>query len=645
MLENTFDTLLNEKLTGYGYVAKVGTYELVHINASLCRRVRSETEQWQGKKCYEVVHHYKKPCPFCKMNKVKQGESLTWNYYHEGIHAHFLVTDYLLDHNGEAYFMQTSHEITNQWNEITNLKAMAAADKVVIDCANTLLDGADSITELLEIILEFFQGDYAYIFERDVITHMTRLSYSVQSARNTTVTEEDFEKCYPYDENSTWSHDLQESEYIFLEASEVEHSSFPYRDTFFTTHENSNFLMAALAVNGHLIGVLGVNNLKINREYLALITTVTAFISNSLDMKYTHEDLETSVSHLENRNNLNQVILDCVTTLASDVKTKVAIKKLLSTVCGYYQGKGAFILRKRESSEQLFCKYYFVEEEDCHVERSSEIDDALFYQMLKTFSSEDEQVAYVADVEAQMRGQYPDWLVDYISSRKVTSYFLVPLKKGASIIGYIWVDAPRINLSEGSFLTTISAFVVNHVLKEELLKKLEQLSYSDSLTGLYNRNYFHHYLEHLEEVEQKNVGIIFADVNGLKKANDNFGHELGDILLRWSGQFFKKNIEGLVFRIGGDEFVCFMENVSEREFSEKVEIVKDKLAQYGDVHISMGVLWIEKAIAMEDKIKEVDKLMYVEKQKYYKEKGQDTRSVVEELKDFKRAIRQLEAHL
>ncbi len=91
-------------------------------------------------------------------------------------------------------------------------------------------------------------------------------------------------------------------------------------------------------------------------------------------------------------------------------------------------------------------------------------------------------------------------------------------------------------------------------------RKIEFLSYHDSLTGLYNRHYLEEMMPRLNGVECFPVSVIMADVDGLKITNDVFGHRAGDILLKNVADLILRYCKekGLVARWGGDEFVVLM---------------------------------------------------------------------------------------
>ncbi len=90
------------------------------------------------------------------------------------------------------------------------------------------------------------------------------------------------------------------------------------------------------------------------------------------------------------------------------------------------------------------------------------------------------------------------------------------------------------------------------------------LSFHDSLTGLYNRVYLEEEMKRLDTERQLPLGIIMADVNGLKLVNDAYGHQTGDELLKTATSVLKKvcRKEDIIARWGGDEFVIFLPRTS-----------------------------------------------------------------------------------
>lgn len=114
-------------------------------------------------------------------------------------------------------------------------------------------------------------------------------------------------------------------------------------------------------------------------------------------------------------------------------------------------------------------------------------------------------------------------------------------------------------------LKAISGFSRNIQERKELEKKLEELSYYDSLTGLFSRNYYHKQEKRLNELYDRSIGVIICDLDNLKIINDSLGHTYGDRLLIDFGNLLKRemNMDAVIARYGGDEFVILIENTSE----------------------------------------------------------------------------------
>lgn len=111
----------------------------------------------------------------------------------------------------------------------------------------------------------------------------------------------------------------------------------------------------------------------------------------------------------------------------------------------------------------------------------------------------------------------------------------------------------------------------------ELKEKLTKLSYTDSLTGAYNRACFEEKKEELNSSKYLPIGVIMGDVNGLKFVNDTFGHLEGDKLLKKITSILRavtcKN--DFIFRWGGDEFIILMPNCDEDRCEQVINNIVD----------------------------------------------------------------------
>lgn len=162
--------------------------------------------------------------------------------------------------------------------------------------------------------------------------------------------------------------------------------------------------------------------------------------------------------------------------------------------------------------------------------------------------------------------------------------------------------------------------------KIEMKEKLVKLSYTDSLTGVYNRACFEEKKEELNIQENLPIGVIMGDVNGLKVVNDTFGHLEGDRLLKTMARVLEKSTskKDYIFRWGGDEFIILMPNCNETKCESIVEAIirecRETKFNLIDMSISIGTS-IKKNLAEDiyENLKDAEEKLY--RQKFLSEKS------------------------
>ena len=104
---------------------------------------------------------------------------------------------------------------------------------------------------------------------------------------------------------------------------------------------------------------------------------------------------------------------------------------------------------------------------------------------------------------------------------------------------------------------------------EELLRKVEQMAITDSLTGLYNRRRFQEAIQkefHRCHRYKVPLSCLLIDIDHFKVVNDTYGHQTGDAVLSELGQLLLKTFREIdtVARYGGEEFVALLPETDKR---------------------------------------------------------------------------------
>jgi diguanylate cyclase (GGDEF)-like protein len=106
-------------------------------------------------------------------------------------------------------------------------------------------------------------------------------------------------------------------------------------------------------------------------------------------------------------------------------------------------------------------------------------------------------------------------------------------------------------------------------LQRESERKIRQLAYSDELTGLASRVYFHKHLEDVIKASHRRserFALLFLDLDGFKDVNDSLGHDVGDMLLKIVAKRLQDLVRDTDFvaRLSGDEFCILVDNISDQ---------------------------------------------------------------------------------
>jgi diguanylate cyclase (GGDEF)-like protein/PAS domain S-box-containing protein len=162
---------------------------------------------------------------------------------------------------------------------------------------------------------------------------------------------------------------------------------------------------------------------------------------------------------------------------------------------------------------------------------------------------------------------------------------------------------------------------------EKTLDKVNAISITDELTGLYNRRGFVTLGDQqlkLANRRKSEAIIVFADMDGLKEINDIQGHEKGDEALKKIAEVLKASFRtsDIIGRIGGDEFTILAIDAVEKDQDILKNHVQEKFDDYNKkenlsyklaISIGMGAYDYKNPCTFEELLQQADKEMYKEK--------------------------------
>lgn len=171
-------------------------------------------------------------------------------------------------------------------------------------------------------------------------------------------------------------------------------------------------------------------------------------------------------------------------------------------------------------------------------------------------------------------------------------------------------------------------YITNVTQEQKAKKTLQEMAFTDQLTGIYNRRYCMLEIEKLLE-NKECFSLALIDLNELKYVNDSQGHDEGDAYIKFVVSKIVEYIRGedILCRIGGDEFVLLLKGCDGNNALKKMEKIFEAVnvnAPKGYRRsISYGITYVDekKECTVQELLDESDKKMYLFKQEFKKLRG------------------------
>ena len=211
-------------------------------------------------------------------------------------------------------------------------------------------------------------------------------------------------------------------------------------------------------------------------------------------------------------------------------------------------------------------------------------------------------------------------LVSQMNSKSCT---IVPLHKDQENFGCVIVTSERdgITDTESNFLRLFANQIELAITVAGLFEEVKKQAITDPLTGIYNRRYFEDNI--VKEAERslrlkQPFSVISMDLDYLKRINDTYGHQFGDLAIKTIANVLKKEARSIDIpaRIGGEEFNLLLPGVDSKGATIAAERIRKSIENQvldtiGGITASIGVAtFLEHSDRIDELIELADQAMY-----------------------------------
>jgi len=213
--------------------------------------------------------------------------------------------------------------------------------------------------------------------------------------------------------------------------------------------------------------------------------------------------------------------------------------------------------------------------------------------------------------------------------QETKSRMCIPLVSFGQTLGVLMLESEQPgNFQQGDVesMEAVADICATAIQNAHYVDRVKQLAYLDGLTGIFNRRYFE--LRVVEEIDRARrfktgMAVLMVDIDQFKRLNDEFGHLLGDEVLRQVSSIFHGQLRKIdvVCRYGGEEFAILLSQTNPQhslQVAEKLRRLVENWQFPGvprSVTISAGVATFpDHGITRDDLVKSADAGLYAAKQ-------------------------------
>ncbi len=325
---------------------------------------------------------------------------------------------------------------------------------------------------------------------------------------------------------------------------------------------------------------------------------------------------------LERRLHMEHFIVSCIIEMHKNKKFEESFKSLMNMVGNFLEADRIYVFNYNGitmSNTHEWCRDNVKPEKDS----LQNLDVHIIDRWLPHFN--EGRCVIVEDVK-MIKDTSPEEY-NILKRQEIKRLVAAPLENSGELIGFIGIDnPPKEKLIESElFFTTLGYFIASMLIKNSNEKRLIEMSYIDTLTGLYNRNKYIRDTVSMSGEQESGFGVLYMDLNGLKEINDTSGHDAGDRAIREIADIISKVFgKKHSYRVGGDEFVVLCPGIGEKDFLSDIDEINTCL-QNTEYRAAVGYQYEKNPNDINKLVHSADEKMYLDKKHFYRNRKESTR--------------------
>ncbi|MGN0741279.1 MAG: GGDEF domain-containing protein [Candidatus Fimadaptatus sp.] len=388
---------------------------------------------------------------------------------------------------------------------------------------------------------------------------------------------------------------------------------------------SSMLLYIGIAVFTQHAPVLSKNIMDVIMYGALSMLLTAAMMQSKLQRILYHKEMEMlEVSRRESQKrimNYEGFFTDMVRYAASEENPNKVLNQLVEYIGQHVNADRAYIFEQNDrgtfDNTYEWCKAGVSQEKD-------NLQDVPYEGIIETWFAQYQESNNIIIHDIEEYRKTSEAIYELLEPQGVNTLVTGPIKINGRMVGFYGVDnPPKDKLQEISDLIDMIEFMISFMIRlRENAATLEHSALYDQLTNCKNRKALDWaYADELEKYFP--LAVVMCDLNGLKEINDQNGHDAGDRFIVQIAHTLKAVFgERNVYRLGGDEFIAVLPNITHMELQQLLEAAKSQLG----ANVSLGTAINSTGDRdFESLLKAADAEMYESKKQYYTETGKERR--------------------